>query len=220
MIRAETIRAEADVKWADIEQLDDLRWDLGAISNRREAINFLTQFENRFCVYSPYVEKLYTSYHFIVPDEAGYGHVTVLPDPRAYHDTFNEISVQAVEETGIYIFPGEAIGRSGLFVKIPPKAYGRSKELPFADGLRQLIQDYRKDDSFFLPVLQNGDLREYENSMPSLHLHRLNVDMLADAHSELTINQLRNTIADNLIGLFQQFQKERFYTVSSSTHTA
>ena len=43
MIRAETIRAEADVKWADIEQLDDLRWDLGAISNRREAINFLTQ---------------------------------------------------------------------------------------------------------------------------------------------------------------------------------
>ena len=155
-----------------------------------------------------------------MPDEAGYGHVTVLPDPRAYHDTFNEISVQAVEETGIYIFPGEAIGRSGLFVKIHPKAYGRSKELPFADGLRQLIQDYRKDDSFFLPVLQNGDLREYENSMPSLHLHRLNVDMLADAHSELTINQLRNTIADNLIGLFQQFQKERFYTVSSSTHTA
>ena len=183
-------------------------------------IDFLVKFENKLCVYSSYVEKLYTSYHYVVPDEPGFGHVTVLPDPRAYHDTFNDIPIAAVEETGIHIFPGEAVGEEGLFIKIPPKGYGRSKELPFAEGLKKLIQEYREEGSFFLPVLQNGDLREYENAMPSLHLHRLNVDVLADMHSELTINQLRNTIADHLIELFQQFQSKQFYSVSSSTQTA
>ncbi len=211
MLYAEAVRRDADVKWADLEQVDDLCWDLGAISNRHEAIDFLLQFENKLCVYSPYVQKLYTSYHIIVPEEEDAGHITVLPDPRAYHDTFNEISSQVVEQSEICIYPGEATGKTGLYMKIPPKGFGRSKEVRFAEGLRILIDEYRRKDSFFLPVLQNGDLREYENAMPCLFLHCINVDMLKDDHSELTINQLRNTIADNLIALFQQFQHERMY---------
>lgn len=205
---AESIKQQADDKWSDVEQLDDLKWDLGAITNRREAIDFLLKFENRFCVYSPYVEKLYTTYEFVVPEEEGYGHVTVLPDPTAYHDTFHHISARAVEETGIHVFPGEAIGKEGLYIKIPSSGFGRSRELPFHEGVKLLTQRYHQRGDFFLPVLQNGDLREYENQMPSLHLHRICADVLVDQLSELAVNQLRNTVADHLIELFIHFQRK------------
>lgn len=210
MMYAGKIKDQADAKWIELQNEDDLKWDLGAITNRREAIDFLMKFENRFCVYSPYVEKLYTSYHFVVPEEEGYGHVAVLPDVTAYHDIFQHVAPTAVEETGIYVFPGEAIGEHGLYIKIPGTGFGRSKELPFSQGLKNLIAQYHARGDCFLPVLQNGDLREYENKMPSLHLHRIEMQQLEPIHSELTVNQLRNVIADRLIALFMHFSRAPF----------
>jgi len=193
----------AATRWAELERQNDLAWELDAITNRREAIAYLLRFENRLCVYSAYVEKLYSNYSFVVPEE-DHGSITILPNEQAWHDTFHDIPPEAVEPTGIYIVPGEVMGYTGLYLKIPGEhRLASSKELPFQEGLKLLIQRYQAKGESFLPILTKGDLREYEDRMPSLHLHRINTLKL-HAQSKLNIDGLKGAIADHLIGLFRQ----------------
>lgn len=195
--------AHAQARWAELQRQDDLDWALDAISDRGEAIAFLRRFENRLCIYSSYVEKLYSNYSFVVPTEAQ-GGITLLPNELAWHDTFNDIPADAVEPTGIHILPGETMGHTGLYLKVPGEhRLTASLELPFQQGLRLLIQRYLAKGDFFLPVLVKGDLREYEARMPSLHLHRINPAKLT-RHSQLSIDGLKSAIAEHLIGLFRQ----------------
>ncbi|HWV08256.1 hypothetical protein [Pseudomonas sp. GD03944] len=192
-----------DARWTELQGQRDLAWDLDAITNRREAIAFLQRFENRLCIYSGYVEKLYSNYSFVVP-QADHGDITILPDEQAWHDTFHDIPPNAVEPTGIHILPGETMGHAGLYLKIPSaNRLVASKELPFQDGLRLLIEHYRAKGEYFLPVLIKGDLREYEARMPSLHLHRIVTSRLGHC-SKLAIHAIEGAIADHLLGLFRQ----------------
>lgn len=198
-----TTATYAEARWAELQGQSDLGWDLDAITDRREAIAFLRRFENRLCIYSSYVEKLYSNYSFVVP-EAEQGSITILPDEQAWHDTFNDIPADAVEPTGIHILPGETMGHTGLYLKVPSEhRLLASKELPFQAGLRLLIQRYQAKGESFLPVLIKSDLREYEARMPSLHLHRINPSKLAHC-SQFSIDALKGAIADHLIGLFRQ----------------
>ena len=151
--------ALAKARWAELERQDDLDWDLDAITDRSEAIDFLRRFENRLCIYSSYVEKLYSNYSFVIP-ESQEGGITILPNEQAWFDTFHDIPADAVEPTGIHILPGETMGHSGLYLKIPGEhRLVGSAELPFQDGLKLLIRRYRMRDEPFLPVLVKGDLR-------------------------------------------------------------
>ncbi len=194
--------ALAKARWAELERQDDLDWDLDAITDRSEAIDFLRRFENRLCIYSSYVEKLYSNYSFVIP-ESQEGGITILPNEQAWFDTFHDIPADAVEPTGIHILPGETMGHSGLYLKIPGEhRLVGSAELPFQDGLKLLIRRYRMRDEPFLPVLVKGDLREYEARMPSLHLHRLNSAKL-QAQSRLNLETIKGAIAEHLIGLFR-----------------
>ncbi|MCP1602660.1 hypothetical protein [Pseudomonas citronellolis] len=194
--------ALAKARWAELERQDDLDWDLDAITDRSEAIDFLRRFENRLCIYSSYVEKLYSNYSFVIP-ESQEGGITILPNEQAWFDTFHDIPADAVEPTGIHILPGETMGHSGLYLKIPGEhRLVGSAELPFQDGLKLLIRRYRMRDEPFLPVLVKGDLREYEARMPSLHLHRLNSAKL-QAQSRLNLESIKGAIAEHLIGLFR-----------------
>jgi hypothetical protein len=191
-----------DACWQELQHQRDLDWELDAITDRSEAIAFLKRFENRLCIYSSYVEKLYSNYSFVVPQEAG--SITILPDELAWHDTFHDIPADAVEATGVHILPGEAVGETGLYLKVPGEfRLVASRELPFQDGLRLLIERYRARGEHFLPVLVKGDLREYEARMPSLHLHRINPHKLARC-SQLSIDAIRGTIAEHLLALFRQ----------------
>ena len=195
--------AFAKARWAELERQNDLDWDLDAITDRNEAIAFLQRFENRLCIYSSYVEKLYSNYSFVIP-ESQEGGITILPDEQAWFDTFHDIPADAVEPTGIHILPGETMGYSGLYLKIPGEhRLVASRELPFQDGLKVLINRYRMREDSFLPVLVKGDLREYEARMPSLHLHRLNIAKL-QSHSRLNLDSIKGAIAEHLIGLFRQ----------------
>ncbi|MFC5697522.1 hypothetical protein ACFPU0_18400 [Pseudomonas sp. GCM10022186] len=193
----------ADARWTELECQADLDWTLDAITSRQEAIDFLLHFENRLCVYSAYVEKLYSRYSFVVPEEE-HGSITILPDERAWHDVFHEIPTDAVLPTGAHILPGEVLGATGLYMKVPGEhRLSRSRELPFQAGLRLLIQRYRARGELFLPVLAKGDLREYEARMPSLHLHRIDPRRLG-RKSRLDVENIKGAIAEHLIGLFRQ----------------
>lgn len=193
----------AKARWAELERQNDLDWDLDAITDRNEAIAFLQRFENRLCIYSSYVEKLYSNYSFVIP-ESQEGGITILPDEQAWFDTFHDIPAEAVEPTGIHILPGETMGYSGLYLKIPGEhRLVASRELPFQEGLKLLINRYRMREDTFLPVLVKGDLREYEARMPSLHLHRLNTAKL-QSQSRLNLDAIKGAIAEHLIGLFRQ----------------
>src|SRR5690606_32369791 len=129
---------------------------------------------------------------------------TILPDEMAWHDTFHDIPADAVLPTGIHILPGEVLGASGLYLKIPGEhRLSPSHELPFQDGLKLLIQRYQNRGQQFLPVLAKGDLREYEARMPSLHLHRIDTSRMG-RNSRLEISNVQGAIADHLIGLFRR----------------
>lgn len=194
-----------DESWDKLEQDNDLIWDLNAITNRSEAIEFLVRFKERFCIYSGFVNKLYTSYDIIMPEGESSGNITVLPGSDA-QDTFHDIPVDAIEETGIHIYPGETVGKPGLYMKIPNQGmFKSSREMPFQEGISKLVKDARANNTYFLPVLVNGDLREFEERMPSLHLHNVNYEKLQDSSiSKFSLQDIRKVIADNLIQLFRK----------------
>ena len=80
----------------------DLAWELDEFINRERAMDFVMQFESTLCVYSPSVEQLYSTYNMYFPEDEA-RKLVILPDPGAFHDTFNKIFKSAVQRTGLYV---------------------------------------------------------------------------------------------------------------------
>lgn len=149
----------ADARRDELKSQNDMVWDLDAITDRQQAIDFLLRFENRLCVYSSYVEKLYSNCRFVVQEEA---------------------------HCSIHILHGETMGHTGLYLKSPAStAWPPPARCP-SRGLRLLIQHYQAKHDHFLPVLAKGDLREHEARMPSQHLQRVDTTRLGHL-SELEV---------------------------------
>ena len=75
------------------------------------------------------------------------------PASRPGTTPFHDIPLAAVEPTGIHIPPGETMGYRGPYLKIPGEhRLVASKELPFQEGLKLLIQRYQAHDDVFLPI--------------------------------------------------------------------
>lgn len=177
----------------------DLAWDLEGI-DRDRAIDFIMQFETTLCVYSASVEQLYSSYNIFFPREY-HRRMVVLPDPAAFHDTFNGIVQDAVAMTGLYIIPGALIDEQGLFLaNVKKDRTLGERRIPFEAGLRVISRNRPPDDPF-LPVLAKGDLRGFEESWPVLHLHRVKLGKLSQ-RSELDRINIRNSVTEKLESLF------------------
>ena len=178
----------------------DLAWDLDDFSEASRAMEFVMQFEQTLCVYSPSVEQIYTNYNMFFPDDWD-RKLVILPDPSAFHDTFFHIEKSSVTATGLYIVPGQLVGKQGLYLANVDENRGLgSKQIPFEAGLKA-IMSRRPEDDPFLPVLAKGDLRELEQSWPVLHLHRVKPSVIENM-SELDRSNLRNVIAEKLDSLF------------------
>lgn len=178
----------------------DLAWDLDEIINRESAAEFVMQFEATLCVYSPSVKQLYSTYGIYFPEDED-RKLVILPDPTAFHDTFNYIPPEAVEETGLYIIPGELISKKGLYLaNVDGNRKLRSRQIPFEPGMRALEKN-RPDEDPFLPVLAKGDLREFGEKWPVVHMHRVKLLALTE-HSELDKNSIKGTISEKLDSLF------------------
>jgi len=190
---------------AELPENPDLAWDLKDFNQRQRAMDFVLQFETTMCVYSPSVEQLYTNYNMFFPRELS-RRLVILPDPTAFHDTFFYISPKAVVATGLYIIPGELIGKEGLYLAnvSEDRTLGR-RRIPFEAGMRAIMANRPADDPF-LPVLAKGDLREFDGSWPVMHLHRLKPKVLAEI-SQLDRSSLGNVITEKLESLFISQQK-------------
>ena len=193
---------------AELSENPDLAWDLDEFSNRERAMDFVMQFESTLCVYSPSVEQLYTNYNMFFPKEWE-RKMVILPDPNAFHDTFFYIAPEAVVATGLYVIPGELIDREGLFLaNVKEDRSLGNRQIPFETGMRAIMANRPEDDPF-LPVLAKGDLREFDDSWPVMHLHRVKPKVLAEI-SELDRSSLGGVISEKLESLFVSGQKESF----------
>ena len=174
-----------------------LVWQLDHFKNHRRAIRFVQQFQDTLCVFSAPVGQLYTNYEIAVPEGQDRS-LIILPNPYAYHDTFNGLPEDSARATGINIIPGELAGGNGLHMLIPLRGKtGRTvRRVPLATGLRALLR-HETAQRPFLPVITKGDLRAFDKDNPSLHLHRLLPDRLSGI-SAMELNGIRRAIRDRL----------------------
>ncbi len=190
---------------AELPENEDLAWDLDDFSYNERAMEFVMQFESTLCVYSPSVEQVYTNYNMFFPKEWE-RKLVILPDPTAYHDTFFHIEPKGVAATGLYIVPGQLLNRQGLFLaNIDENRNLGNRQIPFEAGVRAIMKKRPANDPF-LPVLAKGDLREFEQSWPVMHLHRVKPMVLSQL-SDLDRSSLAKVITEKLESLFLEQNK-------------
>ncbi|MBV1905216.1 MAG: hypothetical protein KUG75_04005 [Pseudomonadales bacterium] len=189
----------------ELPENSDLAWDLGEIHNRERAIDFIMRFETTLCVYSPSVEQIYSTYNIFFPKEYD-RKLVILPDPAAFHDTFNGVTSNSIKPTGLYIIPGELIGKSGLYLTntIGERDLG-TRQLPFTAAMKAIMAKRSKDDPF-IPILGKGDLREFENDWPILHMHRVQLSALTHM-SGLDKTNIKNGVLEKLDSLFSRLEE-------------
>ncbi|GAA3924758.1 hypothetical protein [Litoribacillus peritrichatus] len=180
---------------------EDLIWDLDDFGKQQLAKQFAMLFENRLCVYSESVEQLYTNYSMNFPSNQN-SKMVVLPNPYAYHDTISHINFDAIKPTGIVVLPGELVGRSGLHVTILVKnKHVANKPIPFKKAIAHVVGTHKKAGDTFLPVLVKGDLREFNQTLPYMHLHRIKPEFLAML-SEFDRSDIERVVSDKLKKLY------------------
>ncbi|MDX1343151.1 MAG: hypothetical protein R3227_12370 [Reinekea sp.] len=180
---------------------NDLVWSLENFNQRDLAKNFVTRFESRLCVYSPSVEQVYTNYTINFPNSEN-GKMVVLPNPYAFHDTFHNVTSNAVRDTGLFIVPGALIGKSGLFVIVKYKNQTvKPVPLPIRHALKKMVRTGDDSDPF-LPILIKGDLREFDSNTPCLHLHRIKLSEL-HTRSDFEKQNIKNAIFDKMSDLYR-----------------
>ncbi len=189
-----------------ISKKSDLIWTLDGIENQRDAFDFLKLFENRLFVYSYMVEKIYSNYSFVFPKSEQHK-IAVLPNHQAHHDIFHNIKNAAIENTDIAIFPGDIVGQKNIVIKIPKQPYTSSKIFPLKEGMAFIYALYQKEGKDFLPVISNGDLKEYQNRMPCLYLHNINTKELSKTIAPFQIQGLKNTIYQSINTIINDYKE-------------
>ncbi len=185
---------------SDLPENSDLAWDLDDFSQATRAMEFVQQFEQTLCVYSPSVTQIYSNYNMFFPDDWD-RKLVILPDATAFHDTFFHVQPESISATGLYVVPGELLDKTGLFLaNVDENRNLGKRQIPFEVGLKTIMSQRPADDPF-LPVLAKGDLRELEQSWPVLHLHRVKPALIENM-SQLDRTNLSNVISEKLDSLF------------------
>lgn len=181
----------------EMQAPDHLIWQLSHFDNHQRAIRFVKQFQETLCVFSGPVSQLYTNYEISVP-EADDRSLIILPNPYAYHDTFNGIPENSVKSTGINIIPGDLVGKEGLHITLPMMKDGQRvvRPVPLKAGLWALMKREKENDPF-LPVITKGDLRAFRKDDPCLHLHRIIPARLTE-RSRMEISSIQRVIREKL----------------------
>lgn len=173
----------------------DLVWDLNSITHKNQAVVFLNRFESSLCVFSVSVSQLYANYKIQSINNAE--NLVILPDPYAWHDTFQSIPSACIKGTGLFIVPGQAIGGSeDLYLLQKSRKTGKYKTMELDQGIA-LARKASPEKRPFLPVIMNQDLRQLPNRAPLLHLHRVDTQGLEHL-SGFQIDDIAKTITTKI----------------------
>ena len=177
----------------------DLVWTIGTKVYLESAVGFLKRFESALCLFSSSVRQLYTNYEIVRVSNSS-NRMVALPNPYAFHDTFNNVLGDAVVPTGMRIVPSEfnGSGEEDLLLVYKSKRYGTTKAVPLRQGLKALEKHYGKGN--FLPVMINKDLQFINNKTPAMHLHRVDINKLNHL-SDFQRSDLRLAIEDKMATL-------------------
>lgn len=175
---------------------NDLIWNLEKFKQQQVAKELILGIENQLCVFSGTVEQLYTSYDIFFPHDEN-RKLVILPNPYAPHDTFHGIGEDAVSPTGLFLVAGGEGDSKKLKLVIPiNKKAKKYRSVPLEVGIK-LINSKREADRPFLPLLMKGDLREFNQSTPCIHLHSLNLEKVK-LLSELELKAIEEVILERL----------------------
>ena len=141
----------------------NLVWDLEEFENHKRAASFVRQFQDTLCVYSGGVEQLYTNYDVSLPQDLE-KNLIILPNPYAFHDTFNRVNPEAVRPTKFVIMPGELAGGKGLHIRIP-FTNRKARTVPLASGLRALMRAYENGGHAYHTTLPTDGLYQFRNTI-------------------------------------------------------
>jgi len=196
----------------------DLEWSLDDIQRRQLATAFIMMFENRICVYSETVCQIYTNYTINFPREEN-RKMVVLPDPYAFHDTLQNVNPEAITHTGLFVIPGELIGKQGLYLNVLLKGKKQAPvPVPFKKAIAHIIGRQKAVHDPFLPILIKGDLREFDDQIPCLHMHRIQLSKL-DRLSEFDKTDLKNSLTEKLKELYWHSEDMCLDTTEQDSHS-
>lgn len=174
---------------------NDLVWDLEKFRKQQRAKDLILGVENRLCVYSGSVQQLYTNYDVFFPKEEN-RKLVILPNPYAPHDTFHCVPEESVSATGLFLVGAEEGEPNHALKLIIPinRAQKKYRKVPLDIGIK-LINSKRSKP--FLPVVMKGDLREFNQETPCLHLRSIVVEKIKML-SDLEAKQISDVILDRL----------------------
>jgi hypothetical protein len=96
------------------------------------------------------------------------------------------------------------VGKPGLLLSTEMKDDGSvPKTMPFKPALAKIISSQKKLGDVFLPIMMKGDLREFDQQMPYIHLHRLQVNKLTHL-STFERDDIHQTITRKMLMLYRQ----------------
>lgn len=185
---------------SQLENNQDLIWEFNQADQQDKSKEFINFFENKLCIFSPSVNKIYTNYNFFFPEDQQ-RQMVVLPNRYSFHDTLSNISQDAITPTGLHIIPGSRINKKEPYMVIShSNTKIKSMPIPFRKGIKLILQRLHSDNPF-LPILTRGDLRQYNDTTPSLHLNRLNINKLTSL-SQFEREAIKHTITKNIAKLY------------------
>lgn len=173
----------------------DMILNLDEINFKQRAAGFMQRFQKALCVFSGSVNQLYSNYQIEVLNK-DFSRLAVQPDYYAYHDIFQAIDESAVLPTGLYIMPGESVGKDGLLLA-QQNTQGKLVVSELADGIRKIQANFTKE-APFLPVIRNTDLREFRRQAPMIHLHRIHTEELRQELSGFQVRDIQRTIIEKI----------------------
>lgn len=155
----------------------DLIWNIGKNRYIESTVGFIKRFESALCLFSSSLHQLYSNYEIIQANQES-GRMIALPNPYAFHDTYSNILNDAIIPTGVHLAPSEIIGSSNkkLLMLFRSKKSGKIQTTDLETGFKALEKSFGKDN--FLPVMVNNDLRFTDKNIPTMHLHRIDLEKL------------------------------------------
>ncbi|WP_051786064.1 hypothetical protein [Endozoicomonas numazuensis] len=162
-----------------MESASSVVWDISHFNEKKKAADFFDSLRTVFAVYSPGTSQIYTNYD-VFWSTYNKEKLVVLPNQHAHHDTFFEIEQDATRASGIFVIPGEILGREELHVALPKSKGRKTKPVLAERGIELFAKAYenRYPGKYFVPIVTTGDLREFNKRAPLLHLHMLDVTRL------------------------------------------